>query len=220
MQCGEGIIGNFGLGSRHSGQKGRFSGIGQADKAGIGNQLQPQPDPAFLPILSGIGMAWRAVGRGCEIGVAKPAIAAFGQTVALSDLGHIGNQCLSVLIKHLCAARHLEHDIGTIRACAVFPHAMHTRTGLEMLLIAVIDQRVEAINAFDPDIAAASAVSTIGAAEFDKLLTAERDATCATIAGTDIDFGFIEKFHDGSFSKGPNALRQSFQCSKVNKVEK
>ena len=45
---GERIIGDLGLGARDGGEEGRLAGIGQADEAGIGDQLQPQPNPALL----------------------------------------------------------------------------------------------------------------------------------------------------------------------------
>ena len=48
--------------------------------------------------------------------------------------------------------------------------------GLEVLLIAVVDQRVEVGDALDPDVAALAAVAAVGAAELDELLAPERDA--------------------------------------------
>ena len=147
-------------------------------------------------------MTGGAIGRGGKIGIAKTAIAAFGQTKPLSDLGHIGEQAFPVLVKHLRAARDFQDHIGTIGARAVAAHAMHTRFGFEMLLITIIDQRIQPFDTFHPDIAAASAVAAIGSAEFDKFFTAKRHAACAAISGADIDFGFIKKFHNGSSKAG------------------
>ena len=48
--------------------------------------------------------------------------------------------------------------------------------GLEMLLIAEIDQGVEIGHAFDDDIAAAAAVAAVGPAEFDIFLAPEAAA--------------------------------------------
>ena len=79
MQRGEGIVGDLRLGRADHGEEGRLAGIGQADEAGIRDQLQPQPDPALLARLAGIGVARRAVGGGFEMRVAEPAIAAFGE---------------------------------------------------------------------------------------------------------------------------------------------
>lgn len=65
---------------------------------------------------------------------------------------------------------------------AVAAHAMHAGLGLEMLLIAVVDQGVEAVDGLDPDIAAAAAVTAIRAAEFDEFLTPERNRAGAAVA--------------------------------------
>ena len=62
MQRGEGIVGDLRFGGADDGEEGRLAGIGQADQAGIRDQLQPQPDPALFALLAGIGVARRAVG--------------------------------------------------------------------------------------------------------------------------------------------------------------
>ena len=83
MQRGERIVGDLRLGGADRGEEGRLAGIRQADEAGVGDQLQPQPDPALLARLAGIGVARRAVGRGLEMRVAEAAIAALGEHDAL-----------------------------------------------------------------------------------------------------------------------------------------
>ena len=64
-----------------------------------------------------------------------------------------------------------------------------------MLLVAVVDQRVEAVDRLDDHVAAFAAVAALGPAEFDELLAPERDAAVAAGAGRDIDLGFVEEFH-------------------------
>jgi hypothetical protein len=64
-----------------------------------------------------------------------------------------------------------------------------------MLLIPVIDQRIEARNGFGDDVAALPAIAAIRPAKFDKLFPAERHAAVSAIAGADIDLGLIEEFH-------------------------
>ena len=67
---------------------------------------------------------------------------------------------------------------------------------LEMLLIAIVDQRVQTVDRFDPDVAAAPAIAAIGTAHLDELLTAKGDAAGATVAGADIDLRLIQEFHN------------------------
>jgi hypothetical protein len=67
--------------------------------------------------------------------------------------------------------------------------------GLEVLLVAVVDQRVQAVDGFGPDIAASRAVPAIGPAELDEFLAPERDRAGAAIAGADIDFCLIKELH-------------------------
>ena len=80
----------------------------------------------------------------------------------------------------------------------------------EMLLIAEIDQRVQTVHSLDNHIAAIPAVAAIGAAIFDELFTAKRNAARTTGTGPDIDLGKIEKLHrfglSGLFSAGDSLL--------------
>ena len=61
-----------------------------------------------------------------------------------------------------------------------------------MLLVAVIDQRIEVGDAFGPDVAALAAVTAIGPTELDELLAAEADSTMSSITGLNVDLGLIE----------------------------
>ena len=107
----------------------------------------------------------------------------------------------------------LRIDVGAVRAGAVLAHAVAAGLGLEMLLVAVVDQRVEAVDAFDDDIAAAAAVAAVRAAEFDEFLAPERDAAGAAVAGADIDFGLVEEFHGrGDMSYGGAPVNSRAGC--------
>ena len=94
-------------------------------------------------------------------------------------------QLLAFLLEHLRADRHLQHRVGAASARPVLAHAVYAGLGLEMLLIAKVDQRVEAAGAFNDDVAAAAAVAAVGPAELDELLAPEGDATGAAVAGAD-----------------------------------
>ena len=76
-------------------------------------------------------------------------------------------------------AGHLQHHVGALGAGAVLAHAVAAGLGLEMLLVAVVDERVEPLDAFRPDVAAAAAVAAVRPAELDELFTAERDGSRA-----------------------------------------
>jgi hypothetical protein len=78
---------------------------------------------------------------------------------------------------------------------AVLAHAILALLRLEVLLIAVVDQRVQPVRDLDDDVAAAAAIAAGRPAELDELLPAERDAAVAAVAGSDIDLGLVEELH-------------------------
>src|ERR1700674_5279254 len=132
------------------------------------------------------------------MGIAEASIAPLGEHRALADPGEVGQQRFVVGVENLGAFGNLEHDAGAGRAGAVLAHAMTAGPGLEMLLIPIIDERVEAIHAFGNHIAAAPAIAAVRPAELDELLAPERHAARPAVAGADMDLGLVEEFHGAS----------------------
>ncbi len=127
--------------------------------------------------------------------VAEAAIAAFGEHELFAERGEVVDQGFAILVEHLRAHGNLEHDRLAIGAMAILAHAVGALLGLEVLLIAIVDQRVQSIDHFDDDIAAAAAIAAARSTELDVLLAAKRHAAVAAVAGADIDLCFIEEFH-------------------------
>ncbi len=127
--------------------------------------------------------------------IAEPAIAAFGEGEFFAKHGEIVDQRFAILVEYLCADRHLEHHRLAIGAMAVLAHAAGALLRLEVLLIAIVDQRVQSIDRLDDDVAATAAIAAARSAELDILLTPERHAAVAAVAGADIDFCLVKEFH-------------------------
>src|ERR1700760_2906751 len=128
--------------------------------------------------------------------VAEAAIAAFGKREFLAELGEIVDQRFAVFVEHLRADRHLENNRLAAGAMAVLAHAVLALLRLEVLLVAIVDQRIQPVDGLDHDVAAAAAIAAGGAAELDEFFAPERDAAVAAVAGADIDLGFVEEFHE------------------------
>src|SRR5262249_48149315 len=91
--------------------------------------------------------------------------------------------------------RHLHDAVLSVGAGTVLPGAIDAALALEVLLVAVVDQRVEIVDAENDDIAPVTAVAAVGSAELDELLGPEADASVAAVARFDIDLCKVEKFH-------------------------
>src|SRR5512139_1899680 len=127
--------------------------------------------------------------------VAETAVAAVRDGHALSYLREVGEQGLAVLLVNLRADRYFQHHVLAIGPGTVLAHTVAAALRLEMLLIAVVDQCVEAGHRLYNDVAAIAAVAAVGAAEFDELFTPERHATVSALAGRDVNLGFVEELH-------------------------
>ena len=127
--------------------------------------------------------------------VAKAAVAALGDHHALARLGQVGEHRAALLVEDLRSDRHFQNRVGAAAAGAIAAHAVHAGLGLEMLLVAKVDERVEAVSTFDDDVAATPAVAAVGAAEFDEFLAPKRDRTRPAVARANVDARLVEKLH-------------------------
>src|SRR5207244_11303044 len=103
-------------------------------------------------------------------------VAALGEQRALAHFSEVGEQRFAVLLVDLRADWHLHHNVGAIGAMAILAHAATAVLGSVMLLIAVIDQRVEAFDRERHHVAALAAIAAVGSAELDELFAPERHA--------------------------------------------
>jgi len=71
-----------------------------------------------------------------------------------------------------------------------------------MLLVAVVEQRIEVRYAFENDIATLAAIAAVRTAELNEFLAAETDAAVSPVARADIDFGGIEELHGYDLRRG------------------
>ena len=174
MQGREGIVGDLRFGRRDRGEERRLAGVGQADEAGIGDQLHAQPDRQFLGGQARIGPARRLVGGRLKMGVAEATIATLGDPHPLARCREVGKQGVLILGEDLSARRQLDDAVFAVGPGAVLAHARSAALGFEMLLIAIVDQGVEVGDALDPDVAATATVATVRAAVLDVLFAPER----------------------------------------------
>src|SRR5262249_29588256 len=86
-------------------------------------------------------------------------------------------------------------------AMAVLAHPGAAVLGLEVLLIAVVYERVEALDCLDDHVAAFAAVAAIGSAELDEFLPPGGHAATPAVARADVDLRCIENLHGGNMRR-------------------
>ena len=140
-------------------------------------------------------LARGAVGRALVAGIAAAAVAALQQDDALADFGEVGEDILPVVVEHLRADRHLDDEVLAAGAGLVAAGAALAARRPEMLGVAEVDQRIEALDRLEDDVAALAAVAAVGPAIFDIFLAPEADRARPAGAGADEDLGLVEEMH-------------------------
>src|SRR5438094_1718308 len=129
------------------------------------------------------------------MGIAEPAVAAAQQHEPLIGPGQVREYGFLVVVEDLGPDRDAQYEVAAIGAGPVGPRPAAPVLGPEMLLIAVIDQRVQIVGRDKDDIAALAAHTAVGPAELDELLAAKAHRAAAAIAALEVDLALIEEFH-------------------------
>src|SRR5690606_34624903 len=195
VQGGERIVGDLRRGRGHGADQGALAGVGEAEQADVGQQLELQSQQPLLALLARRELPRRAVGRALEVHVAKAALAAPGHEQAVAVAGHVAADLVGGDVDDLGADRADDRGVLAALAVALLAHAVLATLGAEPLLVAEVDQGVEVLRRLQPHAAAVAAVATVRPAERDELLAPETDAAVAAVSGGDGDFGFVDEFH-------------------------
>ena len=192
LQGGEGIIANLGPGRAGRRQERRFPGIGKTDQTGIGDQLELQPQPARFPRLAQLGEARGLPGRGLEAGVTPPAASPAANDDPLIRIHQVRDRP-SLLALDEGARRNLQDEVVRVLPVAPAAAAAPTLAGDEVMLEAVILERVELPGDLDNQVAAATTVAAVGTAARHVLLAPEAQRAGAAVPRLDEDLGPVDK---------------------------
>src|SRR5579884_2721793 len=111
---------------------------------------------------------------------------------ALPIIDEIGQHLVSFSITNNGATGNGQHEIFPFSAMHLLTRPGLASTSLEIMFIAVIDQRVEIVRCLKVDTATTSAIATIRATKGSKFLTAEMHGAIATISSLNINFCMIK----------------------------
>jgi hypothetical protein len=115
------------------------------------------------------------------------------QPLAIPD--QVTDQFIGILFMHQCPDRYLDDQVFTGLAGTVSSPAVFTPPGNKLAGMTKVDQGIDGTVSFQVDTAAITTITAIRPAKGYIFLAPETDRTVATIAGTDFNGCFIDKFH-------------------------
>jgi len=153
-------------------------------------------EPRFA-LFAGFGPPRGAVGRGNEPGVAASTSAAARDEHALTVGREIGKRRqftrVRIFVEHQGADWDWNLQIVSAMARLVGSLAVRAALGVELGMVAKIDQRVLGRSCDDIDRTAGAAIAAIRAATGHELLATETEAPVAAIAGADVDVHLVDE---------------------------
>ena len=189
----ERIVGDLGPCVRDDRKEGGLAGVGHADQADVGDQLQLQQQPAFFAGRAMLGDTRRLVGWLGKGGVAAPAPPAARREKGLPLLPQVGQQFAAVGVAQQGAERHPQVQVWRIFAVPVAAGAGAARLGFVVGVALEGREGVQPPVCHEQHVAAAAPMPAVGPAEWNEFLAAERNDAIAAVAGFHVDLDLVEK---------------------------
>ncbi len=205
VERGERIIGHLGPGGGDGSQQRALAGVGHADEADVGDELQFQAQSPLLALGSRLGVARGLIGGAFEMPVAASAFAAAGDDHAFFRRIEIGQEQLMIRVENQSAGRDVNDQIVAAESGHFFAHAGLAAFGLPMMPAGEIEQGILIRIGDENDAAAVAAVAAVGAALGDVFLAPEGDASVPAVAGFNLNDGFIDEHIGHILNQKPTA---------------
>jgi NADP-dependent 3-hydroxy acid dehydrogenase YdfG len=174
------------MSSSQSREQRRLACVWEADQAHVGEQLEPQSEPALLARQASLGKPWCLVGRPREPFVAPAPHAARGDGCSLPGPHEIVAR-LVVFHQHLGPRRNGQLQWFTVGAVPERPLSVATASGLEVRGAPVALEIAQRVVANEDHVAAATAVAAVGSAARHMRFAAEAETAIAAGSCLDVD---------------------------------
>ena len=191
----EWVVGDLGAGRGNLGYEGGFTGVGEADEAHLGEELQFEPDMPLFSCPSLLGKARRLATRGGEVHVPLPAVSTPGHHAAIPVAREIVEDLAAIPVSHLSPDRDQEGQVRTAFSRLLLTPAMGTSGRPEMSLEVKIEEGLLGIRSLEDHITALAAVTAVGTAPRHELFTSEAQAPITTIAAPNVNIDLVDKAH-------------------------
>src|SRR6185312_4515556 len=126
--------------------------------------------------------------RSGELSIAKPSAAAFRDQKASSVFSKVFDQVSSQSVKDLRAHRHSDYRIGAFTSRALRTFTMHATPGNMLGVVTQVKQRIQRAISYDPNIAAATAITARRAAARNELLSPKSGNAISSMSPLDANF--------------------------------
>ena len=176
-------------------QQGRFTGVGQPDQAGVGDQAQLQPDRALIAARTGCRDSRGAPGGRNKMHISLTAGTAVRDDRLLARHHEVGQLRPVFLVEGEGPGGHPHDEIRAVVAVLLLAAARFAIAGDQARLELEVEEGGEALVDLQNHVAAAAAVAAGGTAEGTILFAQEGNRAVAALAGLNINPGFVDKSH-------------------------
>ena len=187
------IIGNLRPGFRQSAQERALAGVGFADDADVGDDLQFEEQLSFFTFASGRMIARGAIRRRLEPRVSFARFATLGGDDLISLMRQITQDKVILGVEHQSAGGYLKNQIVAVLARFVRPAAVRAVARLPEFLMRKAREIIDAVAGDDDHAPSFAAVAAVRAAAGDVLLPPEAHAAIAAVAGLDFDLNAVDE---------------------------
>ena len=195
MQGRKGVVSNFRFGVRDAGDQCGFAGIGHAEQAHIGQDLELQAQASLLTLFALGELPWRTVYAGLVADVADTAKTALRQHDNLAVGVKIKQNLIGVGIVNHRSDWHAQDNVICTGTVLVRPAPMFTVARHVLACITIVNQGVDVAISLGDDAAAFAAITSIRSTLGDELFATKARRAVAAFACDNFNGCFVYEFH-------------------------
>ncbi len=188
----ERIIGDLRTRRAHRRDQRRLPRVGEADQRGVGHQLELEPQPVLLAVLTLLREARRSSCVGEKAGVAAPTLSTVCCEIPVAVTHQIGQQLTTAVVDN-GAFGHRHSEIRARRAVTLVARAVCARLRAPMWMVAKREQRRGVAIGSQPHVATFSAVPAVGTTLGHVRLAPERDRARAAVTPAGVELNLVDE---------------------------
>ena len=191
--CREGIIGDLWCGASHAAEQRRFPGVGLSNESHVSDDLQFEPNRAFLAQLTFLMLARSPVHRVGKVLVSMSAASTPRHDDRLANVLHVSQKIATLDVVNQRSDRDANDRILSTLAGFQFALAVHPTFGIPVLVPDQMRQIRELVSRLDDDSSPTTAIAAVWTAARNVSLAPKTQAPIAAVTTAAVQLDLIQK---------------------------
>ena len=193
LECGERIIRDLWLCSRHCADECTFACVRETNQRNIGHQFEFKCEPTLISFFTLFGKCRSATFVVQELCVTATTTTTGSREPFVAVLNKVGQNFTGVHVARNCSLGNMNDEVFASSSMEVFTFAVNSVASASVRVVSKCQKRRHVTVGQQPHIAALAAIAAVWPTHRFRTFATETDASSAAVSAPHIQLGFIDK---------------------------